>query len=73
MRPEDPFARLTAFFPDGAVIYTNPFARYDASMAENPFNDAPQKIDWLLTILYNLLLLALAVGSVGLWRKFLKR
>ena len=73
MRPEDPFARLTAFFSDGAVIYTNPFARYDASVAESPFNDAPQKIDWLLTILYNLLLLALAIGAIDLWRKFLKR
>ena len=73
LRPEDPFARLTAFFPDGAVIYTNPFARYDASVADSPFNNAPQKIDWPLTILYNLLLLALAVGAVGLWRKFLKR
>lgn len=73
MRPTDPYARLTAFFPDGAVIYTNPFARYDASAADSPIDNAPQKIDYLLTILYNLLLLALAVGAVGLWRKFLKR
>ena len=73
MRPTDPYARLTAFFPDGAVIYTNPFARYDASAADSPIDNAPQKVDYLLTILYNLLLLALAVGAVGLWRKFLKR
>ena len=73
MRPTDPYARLTAFFPDGAVIYTNPFARYDASAADSPIDNAPQKVDYLLTILYNLLLLALAIGAVGLWRKFLKR
>ena len=73
MQPTDPYARLTAFFPDGAVIYTNPFARYDASAADSPIDNAPQKVDYLLTILYNLLLLALAVGAVGLWRKFLKR
>ena len=73
MRPTDPYARLTAFFSDGAVIYTNPFARYDASVADSPMDNSPQKVDYLLTILYNLLLLALAVGAVGQWRKYLKR
>ena len=73
MQPTDPYARLTAFFPDGAVIYTNPFARYDASAADSPIDNAPQKVDYLLTILYNLLLLALAIGAIGLWRKTLKR
>lgn len=58
-RPEDPFARMTAFFPDGAVIYTNPFARYDASVASDPFNNAPQAISWVRTLLYNLCLLAI--------------
>ena len=71
-RPEDHFARLTAFFPDGAVIYTNPFARYDASVQESPFNEEPQPINWLLTVLYNLLVLGLVVATLGLWRKYLK-
>ena len=62
-RAEDPFARMTAFFPDGAVIYTNPFARYDASVAATPFNNAPQRINWVLTILYTLLILAI-VGLI---------
>ena len=69
---DEPFARLTAFFPDGAVIYTNPFARYDASVSDSPFDDSPQKVDILLTILYNLLTLALIVATLGQWRKFLK-
>lgn len=73
MGPEVPFARLTAFFPDGAVIYTNPFARYDASVQETPFNDAPQRIDWFLTVLYNLLVLGLFAATLGLWWKYLKR
>ena len=73
MKPADPYARMTAFFPDGAVIYTNPFARYDASAADSPIDNTPQEVDYLLTILYNLLLLALAIGAIGLWRKFLKR
>ena len=63
-RAEDPFARMTAFFPDGAVIYTNPFARYDASVSASPFNNAPQRINWVLTILYNLLILAI-VGLIS--------
>jgi len=53
-QPEDHYARLTAFFPEGEVIYTNPFARYDAARADNPFNNAPQEVNWLLTVLYNL-------------------
>lgn len=61
---EDHYARLTAFFPEGEVIYTNPFARYDA-LSENPFNNAPQETDWLLTVLYNLLVVCLL--SATLW------
>ena len=64
---------MTAFFPDGAVIYTNPFARYDALAAASPMDNRPQQVDYLLTILYNLMLLALAIGAVGLWIKFLKQ
>ncbi len=51
----EPYARLTAFFPDGAVIYTNPFARYDAQVQESPFNNAPQQVNTPLTLLFNLL------------------
>ena len=72
-RQEDPYVRLTAFFPDGAVIYTNPFARYDTSVSDSPFDNTPQKVNLLLTVLYNLLVLALAVATLGQWRKFLKR
>ena len=74
MRPEDTYARLTAYFPEGEVIYTNPFARFDASVSETPFNNAPQKVNIPLTILYNLLVLGLMVGVVLLIRKlFTKR
>ena len=72
-RGEDHFARLTAFFPDGAVIYTNPFARYDASVQASPFSDEPQHINWLLTVLYNLLVLGLVIATLGLWWKYLKK
>ncbi|MBR1838436.1 MAG: hypothetical protein IJ786_02655 [Bacteroidaceae bacterium] len=58
-RKEDHYARLTAFFPEGEVIYSNPFARYDHTQQNSPFNDALQKINWLLTILYNVLIAGL--------------
>ena len=68
----EPYARLTAFFPDGAVIYTNPFARYDASAQENPFNNAPQPVHVPLTLLFNLLVGVLCACVlwllVKLWR-----
>jgi hypothetical protein len=73
MKPEDPYARLTAFFPEGEVIYSNPFARYDASVAATPFDERPQKVDILLTVLYNLLLLALGAGTAVLLFKQFKR
>ena len=71
--PEDHFARLTAFFPDGAVIYTNPFARYDSALAESPADDMPQRVSIVWTILYNFLLLLLFVETLRLWLKLLKR
>ena len=72
-RPEDPFARFTAFFPDGAVIYSNPFARYDASAGPFPPKEAPQPVNWVLTLLYNLLLLALASALVASLMKLFRR
>ena len=73
MRPEDSYARLTAYFPEGEVIYSNPFARYDASVSDSPFDETPQKVNWWLTILFNLLLLALGVGTTYLLIKLFRR
>ena len=67
--PEEPYARLTAFFPEGEVIYTNPFARFDASAQESPFNNAHQALDRPLTVLWNLLVLLLFAGAVYLFVK----
>ena len=57
-REKDTYARITAWFPEGEVIYTNPFARYDSSLSESPYDDTPQDKDIILTILYNLLVAA---------------
>ena len=67
MAPEDPYVRLTAFFPEGEVIYTNPFARYDAFLSDSPMDNAPQRVNVLWTILYNLLLLGLVLGTLRLF------
>lgn len=72
MAATDPYARLTAFFPGGEVIYSNPFARYDSALAADPFDNSPQKIDFLGTVLWNLLLLILFGESIRLWLKFLR-
>jgi len=69
----EPFARMTAFFPDGAVIYTNPFARYDASARVSPFNREPQPVNWLLTVLYNLAVLALTAGVLFLFVRLFRK
>ena len=68
-KPEDNYARITAWFPEGEVIYTNPFARYDSSVSESPYDGTPQKIDIILTVLYNLLAAATASGCAYLLYK----
>ena len=69
----DHYARFTAFFPGGEVIYSNPFARYDSALAADPFDNSPQKIDFLGTVLWNLLLLVLFGESIRLWLKILRK
>ena len=73
MGPDEPYARLTAFFPEGEVIYSNPFARYDSALEANPFDNSPQRMSVLWTILYNLLLLVLFGETVRLWIKYLRK
>jgi hypothetical protein len=63
MTSRDNYARITAYFPEGEVIYTNPFARYDASASPSPYNDSPQQINILLSILFNLVIVLLCIGD----------
>ena len=62
MRTDDSYSRFTAYFADGEVIYTNPFARYDASSTPSPFNREPVPVNIPLTALFNLSLLLAAAG-----------
>ncbi len=68
MKDEDTYARVTAYFPDGEVIYTNPFARYDSSVSETPYKTT-HSVNIPLTVLYNLLIVILCAGVVILVRK----
>jgi hypothetical protein len=73
MSPDDSYARLTAWFPDGEVIYTNPFARYDASISDGPSEGPGHSVNILLTILFNLILLMLAAGTGVLLVKTIRK
>ena len=69
MRTDDSYSRFTAYFADGEVIYTNPFARYDASAAPSPFNREPVPVNIPLTALFNFSLLLAAAGvSIALYK-----
>ena len=70
---DEPFARITAYFPGGEVIYTNPFARYDASVSASPMDNTPQPINWVLTVLYNLLVLALLAATLYLFVRLYRK
>ena len=71
LKETDPYARVTAYFPDGEVIYSNPFARYDASIQESPFDVELPQVDMVLTFVFNLLLLAVFVAGGYIFYKFI--
>ena len=73
MAAEDSYARITAYFPGKEVIYTNPFARYDKALADSPFNNAQQKLNIPLTVLYNMLVLILFAAVLVLIKKTIKK
>ena len=59
MAPDEPYIRFTAYFPEQTVIYSNAFAR--CSDGNNPYTEKEHPVNIPLTILYNLMLLAIAV------------
>lgn len=69
MKPEDPYVRITAYFPEGEVIYSNPFARYDASVSDSPYREPSNTVNIPLTVLFNLAVLALCAGVIVLFYK----
>ena len=69
MQPSDTYARITAYMPEGEVIYSNPFARYDAATSQSPFHAPTHTVNIPLTIIYNLLILVLCAGIIVLFYK----
>ena len=61
MKNTDPYARFTVYFPSGEVIFSNPFARYDADKADSPTKNRAHSVNILLTVLFNLALTALLI------------
>lgn len=70
LKAEDSYARFVAYLPDRVVIMSNPFARYDASVATMPGQRVTHHVDILLTLLYNLALVGVAVLMVVLYIKY---
>ena len=70
MAPTDSYGRFTAYFADGEVIYSNPFARYDSHSTDTPFRTT-YSVNALLTVLYNtiiaLIALLLIYKTIKLW------
>lgn len=73
MANEDSYARITAYFADGERIYTNAFARYDATTMDSPFDKEYHSVNVWLTILYNLMLLAMLMALAVALYKVLRR
>ena len=73
LKASDPYARFTAYFADGEVVWSNPFARYDAEHNASPLVVREHRVDILLTILFNLLLAALCGGCIALLYYIYKR
>lgn len=69
MKVEDPYVRITAYFPEGEVIYSNPFARYDASVSDSPYREPSNTVNIPLTVLFNLAVLVLCAGVIVLFYK----
>ena len=69
----EPYTRITVYFPEGEVIYSNPFARYDATTSESPMRESQHEINITLTALYNLLLAALFSAIAWLIYRLYKR
>jgi hypothetical protein len=73
IQPGDSHARFTAYLPGGEVIYSNPFARYDAKISDSPKKVPSYSVNIVLTILFNTALLGLLALLFALLCKVIRR
>lgn len=69
MRKNDTYARFIAYFPDGEVIYSNPFAHYDSSVAQSPFVKPQFSVNVIKTVIFNFICLLFSICIVFLLYK----
>jgi hypothetical protein len=72
LQEDDSYVRITAFMTGGEVIYSNPFARYDATTADSPYDSMLPEISVPRTILFNATLLLLAILLIAALRKLIR-
>lgn len=72
-RNNDSYARFTVYFPDGEVIYSNPFARYDKADGYGPPEDTVPPVNIPLSILFNIMLAGICSCIMILFIKLIKR
>ena len=72
MNDEDSYVRIAAFMPRGEVIYSNPFARYNAATEDSPYDGSLPEVSVVLTILFNAALLLIAMLLLALIYKLIK-
>lgn len=73
IQPGDSYARFTAYLPGGEVIYSNPFARYDAKISDSHKKVPSYSVNIALTILFNTALLGLLALLFALLCKVIRR
>ncbi len=60
----DTYIRFTVKFPNGVIIYSNPFAKCSSG---DPYQSLPYSINWLSTIGFNSFIVLLIMGCVSLF------
>jgi hypothetical protein len=73
MQSDDPYARIMAFYSDGAVIYSNAFARYDKETMASPADRDLHTIDTRATVLYNIAVATVLIIILTLYITILRR
>lgn len=54
IQESDPYIRITSYYPNGVVLYSNAFARY--SDGDSPYRELEHPVNWPLTVIYNIVI-----------------
>lgn len=73
MTSQDTYARITAYFQDGEVIYTNPFARFDSATADSPYDQPGHTTNIFMSVVYNLALLLFLILTGALLIRIIRK